>query len=269
MVRDTGYGTRGWLTVAVTWNRSDDQVLADLHRVADAVAEAFAGLGDGGWGPSGEVGRPDQYASDVVADRVVHLVLDPLGYGVLSEESGLTPGPGPTVVVDPLDGSTNASRRLPWFATSLCVVDVEGPWVAVVADQAGGARYEAVRGGGARRDGVTLRRDDSPVLADAVVACNGLAPEHGGWAQFRALGAAALELCAVADGGLDGFVECVDDSLAVWDYLGAALVCAEAGVDVVDVHGRNLCVLDVATRRTPVAGVGTVTEDLVAFRLGW
>jgi len=39
--------------VAVTWNRSDDQVLADLHRVADAVAEAFAGLGDGGWGPSG------------------------------------------------------------------------------------------------------------------------------------------------------------------------------------------------------------------------
>ena len=104
-------------------------VLSDLHDAADAVFAAFEDLVE--WGPSG--GRDDQYASDVVADRAIHELLDPLGYGVLSEESGFvapTLQGAPVVVVDPLDGSTNASRSLPWFATSLCAVDGNGPqWV--------------------------------------------------------------------------------------------------------------------------------------------
>ena len=65
-------------------------VLSDLHDAADAVLAVFDDLV--AWGPSG--GRDDQYASDVVADRAIHGLLDPLGYGVLSEESGLAP---PTV----------------------------------------------------------------------------------------------------------------------------------------------------------------------------
>ncbi len=40
------------------------------------------------------------------------------------------------VVIDPLDGSTNASRGVPWFATALCLVDDDGPAVALVANQA-------------------------------------------------------------------------------------------------------------------------------------
>ena len=60
-----------------------DRVLADLHAAADAVAAALDGHVD--WGPSGN--RPDQYASDVVADEAVRGVLLPLGYGILSEES--------------------------------------------------------------------------------------------------------------------------------------------------------------------------------------
>ena len=241
------------------------QVLADLHRAADAVAAVFTDLDD--WGPSG--GRADQYASDVVADQAVHEVLDPLGYGVLSEESGFVEADGPVVVVDPLDGSTNASRGLSWFATSLCVVDADGPWVAVVADQANGVRYEAVRGGGAFRDGEVLWRGDSPPLAEAFVALSGLPPRNPGWGQFRSLGAVALDLCAVADGRLDGFVDCSPDAHGVWDYLGALLVCAEAGVTVADAQGRDLCVLDHAARRTPVAGAGALGSQLLTFRQGF
>ena len=58
-------------------------VLSDLHDAVDAVATSLESLED--WGPS--EGPTGQYASDVVADRVVHGILDPLGYGVLSEES--------------------------------------------------------------------------------------------------------------------------------------------------------------------------------------
>ena len=84
---------------------------------------------------------------------------------------------------------------------------------------------------------------------------SGLPAENPGWAQFRCLGAAALDLCAVADGTLDGYLDCVTDAHGVWDYLAAVLVCAEAGVEVVDAEGRDLCVLDRSARRTPVAGV--------------
>jgi fructose-1,6-bisphosphatase/inositol monophosphatase family enzyme len=241
-----------------------DHVLADLHAAADAVAAALDGHAD--WGPSGN--RPDQYASDVVADEAVRGVLLPLGYGLLSEESAVVePGEGcPMVVVDPLDGSTNASRGIPHYAASLCAVDDEGPLAAVVLNLALGIRYEAVRGGGARRDGVGLFRDDSPQLSEAIVGVSGLPASNPGWAQFRCLGAAALDLCAVADGTLDAYVDCVDDAHGVWDYLGALLVCREAGVTVEDAKGRDLCVLDRAIRRTPVAAAGTTLHEALLSR---
>ena len=241
-----------------------DHVLADLHAAADAVAAALDGHAD--WGPSGN--RPDQYASDVVADEAVRGVLLPLGYGLLSEESAVVePGEGcPMVVVDPLDGSTNASRGIPHYAASLCAVDDEGPLAAVVLNLALGTRYEAVRGGGARRDGGGLFRDDSPQLSEAIVGVSGLPASNPGWAQFRCLGASALDLCAVADGSLDAYVDCVVDAHGVWDYLGALLVCREAGVTVEDAKGRDLCVLDRAIRRTPVAAAGTTLHEALLGR---
>ncbi len=245
-------------------------VLSDLHDAADAVVSVLEANDD--WGPSG--GPPGQYASDVLADRALHELLDPLGYGILSEESGLSRpaggGRGLTVVVDPLDGSTNASRGIGWYATCLCVVDADGPWVAVVADLVGGSRYDAVRGWGARRDGVRLRRESTPPLADSLVAISGLPPRNLGWGQFRSLGCASLDLCAVADGRVDGYVDCSTDAHGVWDYLAAALVCEEAGAVVLDARGRDLCVLEPDARRTPVAGAGpALAEALREARQGF
>ena len=117
-----------------------------LHDVADAVASAMRTVTD--WGPSGA--RVGQYALDVTADDAALAVLRKAGVGVLSEESGFDPGTnGEVVVIDPIDGSTNASRGLPWFATSLCFVDDDGPAVALVVNQATGVRFSAERGGGA------------------------------------------------------------------------------------------------------------------------
>jgi len=246
-----------------------DRLLSLLHSVADAVADALGEVED--WGPSGR--REGQYAADLIADAAALDVLRSAGVGVLSEESGVErSGAAILVVVDPLDGSTNASRGVPWYATSLCALDDDGPLVAVVANQASGVRFEAVRGEGARRNGVALPRGGSGCseLHEAMIGLSGLPPRHLGWAQYRAFHAAALDLCAVAEGMLDGFVDCSHDAHGPWDYLGGLLVCREVGVEVVDALGRDLVVRDHEARRTPVAAATRpLLDELVAARRTW
>jgi myo-inositol-1(or 4)-monophosphatase len=228
----------------------DDVLLEILHATADAVRSRLSGLED--WGLAGT--RAGQYRSDLAADEVAVAMLDRAGLGVLSEESGLHHPERPVVVaLDPVDGSTNASHGLPWFATSLCAVDADGPKAAVVVNQATGTRFEAVRGGGARRDGRPVVPSEVGELRQAFVAISGFPPRHLGWKQFRALGAAALDLCAVACGSLDAYVDCSRDAHGPWDYLGGMLVCTEAGARIGDAHGRALVTLGYDERRTPVA----------------
>jgi fructose-1,6-bisphosphatase/inositol monophosphatase family enzyme len=204
------------------------------------------------WGLAGT--RAGQYRSDLVADEAALAVIARAGLGALSEESGLHhPDRDIWVVLDPVDGSTNASRGLPWWATSACAIDRDGPLAAVVANQAIGTRFEATRGGGARRDGVTIRPSSCPSMDRAIVALSGYPRQWLGWNQYRALGAAALDICAVASGQLDAFIDCASHSLAPWDYLGGVLICQEAGAGVTEAFGRDLVVRQVDGRRTVVA----------------
>ena len=68
------------------------------------------------------------------------------------------------------------------------------------------------------------------------------------------LGAAAIELCLVADGSFDGYVNLDGDSHGPWDYLGALLVLREAGGVAADKRGRDLVSVDHSARRCIVAG---------------
>lgn len=236
-----------------------DAGLSDiLHGAADEVARALDPLDD--WGLAGT--RPGQYKSDLVADEAATGVLLAAGLGVLSEESGLHAADREiVVVVDPLDGSTNASRRLGWYATSLCAVDAEGPRVSLVVDLPRERRFHAVRGNGASLDGHPVRPTGCTRLDDAVVGLSGYPSTPLGWKQYRAMGATALDLCEVACGGLDAFVDCSPSAQGPWDYMGALLVCQEAGAVVSDAFDRELVVLEHEVRRTPLAAA---TPDLLA-----
>jgi fructose-1,6-bisphosphatase/inositol monophosphatase family enzyme len=243
----------------------DDALLEVLHETADAVRHALDGVTD--WGLSGL--RETQYHCDVAADAAALAVLERAGVGVLSEESGLHRADRTVVVViDPVDGSTNASHGLPWFATSMCAVDADGPRVAVVVNQASGERFEAVRGGGARSGGRTLQASSCTTLADALVGLSGWPDRHLGWRQYRALGAAALDLCAVAAGRLDAYAD-IGSIHGPWDYLGGMLICQEAGAVVADGEGRELVVVDHAARRAPVAAADpALLAELLDARAG-
>ena len=237
-------------------------LLDTLNAAADAVVAALAGCRD--WEPTGL--KHGQFGFDLAADAAATAVLREGGLLVLSEESGLEPGDGPVAVLDPVDGSTNASRGIRYFATSICVVDGQGPVAAVVHDHGCGERFEAMRGGGAWCDSEVLQPPGSKPLAECVVGVNGWPPGRGGWAQYRTLGAAALELCAVAAGRLDGYLDFSVSGLGSWDYLGALLVCTEAGVEVRDGLGRDLVMLDHGSRRAPVAAPPPLAAELLAVR---
>ena len=227
-----------------------DALLDVLSEAAAAIEDALGRLDD--WGLAGT--RAGQYRSDLAADEAALAVLERAGVGVLSEESGLTnPDRDLVVVLDPVDGSTNASRGIPWFATSLCAVDHAGPVAALVVNLASGVRFDAIRDGGARRDGRLIQPTSCSSLASAMVGLSGYPARSLGWRQFRALGACALDLCAVASGALDAYIDCSHDAHGAWDYLGGVLVCREAGAIVADAADRDLVVVDHGSRRTPIA----------------
>ncbi|HEX2273694.1 MAG TPA: inositol monophosphatase [Acidimicrobiales bacterium] len=243
-----------------------DEVLELLSASAAAVRRALDGLDD--WGPAGT--RTGQYRSDLAADDAAFEVLEAAGVGVLSEESGLHHGDRELlVVVDPVDGSTNASRGIPWFATSLCALDAQGPLAALVVNQATGERFEAVRGAGATRDGGPMGPTACRSLGDALLGLTSVPPQRLGWRQVRSLGAAALDLCAVACGQLDAYVDWSQNAHGPWDYLGGMLVLLEAGAAVADALGRDLVTRDATARRIPVAAATPeLLAEVVAARTG-
>jgi fructose-1,6-bisphosphatase/inositol monophosphatase family enzyme len=238
-----------------------DELLECFAVAADAQRRALATLT--GVERRARTQRKGQYHLDTIADAAVLPVLTGLPVRVLSEESGWNGDAGAevTVVVDPVDGSTNCARGIPYWGISLCALDADGPWCAYVENGATGTRYTAVRGHGAWLDGERLAASEVTTIERAVVAIVGMPSRQPPWRQFRSLGSAALALCDVAAGSLDGFLDCTHDMHCPWDYLGGLLVCRESGAHVVDARDRDLVAVDPTTRRQPVAAG---TSELLA-----
>jgi len=236
----------------------DVRLLTVLDEAVGAVRHALDEVDDRGL--SGLV--PGQYHLDLAADGAALPVLHGAGLAVLSEESGLTGDPSADLlaVIDPVDGSTNCSHRIPFFATSICVLDAEGPLVGVVVNQATGSRYAASRGVGADRDGTALVTSGCTELSSAIVAISGFPGRHPGWGQFRAFGAASLEFCAVAEGILDAYMVVGHSTLFGWDYLAGMLICHESGAATADRDESDLVVRD-ATPRRPIVAATTALVD--------
>ena len=236
-------------------------MLGVLDDAVQAIRQALDGLSE--WGLAGT--RPGQYHLDLAADGAALPILHGAGFAVLSEESGMT-GESTSrflAVIDPVDGSTNAHRKIPFYATSICVLDAEGPLVGLVVNLATGSRYAAVRGCGADRDGAALKPSGCLELSSAIVGISGFPGHHPGWAQFRTLGAASLEFCAVAEGVLDAYMLVGRSTLYGWDYLAGLLICQEAGAVVVERDGAELVVRDDAPRRPIVAATSQLAARLM------
>jgi len=224
-----------------------------LLQLGEAVARACldAARADADWTMTGE--RRGQHTGDVRANDAATTLLQSRGINIFSEEADLVNMSGQvTAVIDPIDGSTNASRGLPYWASSICFVGLDGPLASVVALEPLQEVFTAVRGKGAWLNGTRIH--SAFCEGGGLTFVNGF-PLSKNWSgQMRALGSAAAELCFIACGRGDAFVD-FSDGLAAWDYFGAALVLQEAGGVVLTEDGHSVFdVLDRKRRRIIAAG---------------
>jgi fructose-1,6-bisphosphatase/inositol monophosphatase family enzyme len=237
-----------------------DDILTPLRACALEIGEAVKNHRRRGF--SGV--RATQYHLDLVADEVALRVLGGAGFRIVSEESGVTGSGEFTVVVDPIDGSTNCDRGVPFYATSLAVLRGEELVAGLVMNQADGTVFEAQKTSGATRDGVPIRVSAQTDVDESIISFSGLPSRHLGWAQSRSMGAASLEICLVADGSFDVYCVANRSSLNPWDYLAGLLILREAGGVAGDYLGEEL-ETSAAVVRHPLF---CSTSELFAFMIG-
>ena len=170
---------------------------------------------------------------------------------VLAEEMGGSASvpPGPCWVFDPIDGTTNYAHGIPIFCASLALEIGGVAQVAAVFDPNRQELFTAERGGGAYLNGRPLHVSGAATIMDAVLVTGfpydvhtrveeivGLFGAFVGRARaVRRLGSAAIDLCYVAAGRMDGFWE---SDLKPWDIAGGALIVEEAGGRITSMTGE-------------------------------
>lgn len=169
---------------------------------------------------------------------------------VLAEELGgpTDVGSSPTWIFDPIDGTTNYAHGLPFFCVSIALEVDDALQVGVVYDPTRDELFTAERGRGAWLNQAPIRVANAQRLLDAVL-CTGFPYDvHqtldeiiamfsafvGRARGVRRFGSAALDLCYVACGRLDGFWE---QRLNPWDIAAGALLVEEAGGRVTNWSG--------------------------------
>lgn len=151
-------------------------------------------------------------------------------------------------IIDPIDGTTNFSHGYPFFAISIGLKKGESTFAGAIYAPALKEMYTAEKGKGAFLNGKKIHVSKIPKVEKALIATgfgstNNLA-NMPNFIHFvskaqavRRAGAAALDLCHVAAGKLDGFWEF---GLKAWDIAAGSLIVEEAGGKITDTEGKNL-----------------------------
>jgi myo-inositol-1(or 4)-monophosphatase len=192
------------------------------------------------------VTEADRAAEDFIAERLRTVCPE---HDLLCEEGsvGTTQGATYRWVVDPLDGTTNFAHGLPTFAVSIALEDAGVAVVGVVYDPMRDELFVARKGSGATLNG-------TPIVVSAVdqliasILVTGFSYDFARrahqaevWRDFltraqaiRQTGSAALNLCYIAAGRLDGYWE---RGISAWDVAAGSLIVTEAGGMVTDMRG--------------------------------
>jgi myo-inositol-1(or 4)-monophosphatase len=220
-----------WLALCRAAAADVQAVLVELPTRADR--EPVLGAGEGG---------DDTTAIDAAAEAALlpHF-RDLPDVTIVSEEVGIVGDGATRIVIDPIDGSLNAKRGVPYFSVSIAVA--EGPAMAdvvfgYVLDLGNGEEWTATRGGGAfldgRRLGAERPKDEIELLAFEATLTSTIAETAaamvGVATRLRVMGSLALSLCHLAAGRLDGVVS-LKPARSV-DIAAAQLLVRECGLAI-------------------------------------
>jgi myo-inositol-1(or 4)-monophosphatase len=201
-----------------------------LEMPTRAERERVLGVGEGG----DETTAIDKAAEDAIVER-----FRDTGATLVSEELGVVAGSDTVVVIDPIDGSLNAKRGIPFFSLSIAVAD--GPTMGdvhfgFVHDFGSGEEWTARRGEGAWLDGEPLGsvrpKEAIEILVFEATRTDLVAqeaPKVAGRAhRLRIMGSTALSLCHLAAGRVDGV--CTLKPTRSVDIAAGQLLCREVGL---------------------------------------
>ena len=240
-------------------------VLAELPTRAER--EPVLAQGEGG---------DDTTAIDAAAERVILARFDGLDVTIVSEEVGEVGDGRWRVVVDPIDGSLNAKRGIPFFSLSIAVADgetMEDVQFGYVYDFGSGEEWTARRGEGAFLNGEPLvgqlPKDRIELLAFEATLTSEVADKAAAFIgiahRIRIMGSLALSLCHLAAGRLDGV--CSLKPYRSVDVAAGQLLVAERGLSIANADGGSFgrAPLDLEPRsRLAAAG----TDEVCQFVIG-
>jgi myo-inositol-1(or 4)-monophosphatase len=245
--------TEPWLELCRAAVEDVRAVLRELPGRAEREPVVGAGLGG-----------DDTTAIDEAAERVILARFRRDDVRIVSEEIGVEGDGRWTVVVDPIDGSLNAKRGIPFFSLSIAVADgetYEDVVFGYVYDFGTGEEWTATRGGGAFLHGeplVELPKDELEILSFEATTAQYVADHAaqivGVAHRIRVMGSLAITLCYLAAGRLDGVVS-LKPARSV-DIAAAQLLVLERGlsIDLPDAgQPFGSCPLDLEPRSRVVA----------------
>ena len=238
-----------WLQVFL---QCKDNVKKHVHPLLKSLKEPQPNLGIG-------AGGDPMKLVDLAAEKaIIEVLLDhALSFTLISEESGIKEfGKKPSsnyVTVDPIDGTTNLIRGLPFYCSSIAVSrkpTLSAVFAASVTDLFHDITYTALEGKGVFREGKKIIPSELASLEEAVIGLDlntykvkEIAPRLSDLIQatkhIRHFGANALELCYVADGLTDAFVD-IRGKLRTTDVAAGFFIIKEAGGTVTSPEGKPI-----------------------------
>lgn len=227
----------------VSWKSMLTKVTKEVQKSVSALAmEDNRGLAIG----IGASGDKTLLADKKAEEELSRALLQVEGVKVLSEESGDIGDPRnrTLAVVDPLDGSSNFESGLPFYCTSVAIVqghNLAGVRLAVVRNLVNGDIYFAAKGEGASKNGRRIHTTKGIKLSESVLDVDlsgasgtviaGIVPLLARARRVLHYGANALELCLLAEGKIDAFVD-VRKRMRITDLAGGYLIAREAGAAI-------------------------------------
>jgi myo-inositol-1(or 4)-monophosphatase len=234
------------------------------RRMRSGIAEFLSREGGKepiGRGAGGDKTFPvDKWAEDIVLAALEDVHRRGESFTLVSEELGVRAfGVGrKTVLVDPIDGSNNAKNGVPFFATSLALLEgdrLAGLRVGYIINLASGDEFWAAKGGGAFRNGHPIRTPGHGELtivayeaSDPAKDLPRILPLLAAAKRTRCFGSTALDLALLASQGMSAFVTATPSR--AFDYAAGMLILAEAGGVMTDIDGRGLDDIPAGIART-------------------
>ena len=189
--------------------------------------------------------------TDKEAEKVILNCLKETNYSILSEEAGLLKGIDTTKqwIVDPIDGTANFVRGIPFFSVSIALMDKDEITVGVVCEPLSGNCYWASQGGGAFNNNSKLCVSKQSEFEGSIILVEHNRKKTDFIKYLEASrqlmannnltllrqGSTALMLCYVASGQADAFLSYGDE---IYDYAGGLIIAKEAGALVTDCSGK-------------------------------